>query len=146
MDLFGSLLAMHQTNAKGGMTRDCFISSYLRSCAEDGHEDAPGKGITVSGWMKDKFLAYTAGSILEAGVDTTAGAIQIFLLYMLSNPEALRKAKEEVDQVVGSERMPTWDDETKLPNLVACIKESIRIRPPATFGTFSYSFIHVHFG
>lgn len=135
MELFGGLLEEHKANVKGGMTRDCFISSYLRARADSGHEDAPGIGITEDGWMRDKFLAYTAGSMLEAGSDTTASTLQIFLLCMLSAPEALKKAQEEIDRVVGPGRMPTWEDEEHLPYLIACIKETMRIRPAGTTGT-----------
>ena len=134
MELFGGLLEEHKANVKGGMNRDCFMSSYLKARAYHGHEDAPGTGITQDGWMRDKFLAYTAGSMLEAASDTTATTLQIFILYMLRSPDVLRKAQEEIDGVVGGERLPTWEDEEKLPYLVACIKETMRIRPPLTGG------------
>ena len=78
--------------------------------------------------MRDKFIAYTAGSLLEAGSDTTASSILVFLLYMVCYPEVLKKAQAEIDRVVGGDRMPGWEDEEKLPYLIACIKESWRIR------------------
>ncbi|KAH9831561.1 cytochrome P450, partial [Rhodofomes roseus] len=90
---------------------------------------APGKGLTQGRWLQDKLLAYTAGTILEAGSDTTAMAIATFVLYMLSYPNVLQKAREEIDVVVGADRMPDFDDEERLPYLVACIKESLRHRP-----------------
>ena len=114
--------------------RDCFMSTYLRDRADHGHEDAPGRGITNDGWMRDKFLAYTAGSMLEAGSDTSASVIQTFLLHMLSFPEHLKKAQEELDRVVGPDRLPSWEDEEQLPYLMACIKESMRLNPAATIG------------
>ena len=60
--------------------------------------------------------------------------IQIFLRHMLSFPEHRFRAQEELDRVVGSERMPTWEDEEKLPYLMACIKESMRLQPAANIG------------
>ena len=134
MDLFGALLDQHKTNANDNTYRDCFISSYLRLRAEGGHADAPGKGITSDGWMRDKFLAYTAGSILEASSDTTSSTLQSWVLYMLANPGTWLRVKEEVDRVVGVERMPDWEDEERLPYLVASIKETMRIRPNGNFG------------
>ncbi len=134
MELFGGLLEKHQGNAKGGMSRDCFISSYLHARAEHGHEHAPGRGITPDGWMRDKFLAYTAGSILEASSDTTSSSLQSWVLYMLANPGAWRTVQAEVDRVVGGGRMPDWEDEARLPYLVASIKETLRIRPNGNFG------------
>lgn len=59
---------------KAGRQRvECYASKYLKARAEAGYEDAPGSGLTPDGqWMKDKFVAYTAGTIVEAGSDTTA--------------------------------------------------------------------------
>lgn len=84
--------------------------------------------------MQDKFLAFGAGTALEAGSDTTAMGICTFILYMLNHPEVLRKAREEMDVVVGSDRLPDWDDEPRLPYTVACIKELLRHRPAAPLG------------
>jgi len=41
-------------------------------------------------------------------------------------PEILKKIQEELDGVVGRDRMPTFDDEHSLPYLVAFIKEVTR--------------------
>ena len=128
MDLYGRLLEERKANVKGGLDRDCWVSNYLRARADAGIEHAPGGGLTPDGWMRDKFIAYTAGSLLEAGSDTTASSILVLLLYLVCYPDVLRKAREEIDSVVGSERMPGWEDEERLPYLVACIKESWRIR------------------
>ena len=128
MSLYGRLLEERKANVKGGLSRDCWVSNYLRARADAGIEDAPGGGLTKDGWMRDKFIAYTAGSLLEAGSDTTASSILVFLLYMVCYPEVLKKAQAEIDRVVGGDRMPGWEDEEKLPYLIACIKESWRIR------------------
>ena len=41
-------------------------------------------------------------------------------------PESLKKIQAELDNVVGRDRMPTFDDERSLPYLVAYIKEVTR--------------------
>lgn len=53
---------------------------------------------------------------------------------MLAHPEVLQKVRAEVDRVVGSDRMPSFEDEPNLPYLVACIKETLRRRPPSIMG------------
>nr|GAT53684.1 predicted protein [Mycena chlorophos] len=68
----------------------------------------------------------TAGAMYTAGTGTTVSALGTLVLAMLSNPEALKKAQEEIDRVVGPDRLPDWDDEPNLPYVVACIKESMR--------------------
>jgi hypothetical protein len=41
-------------------------------------------------------------------------------------PESLKKLQAELDNVVGRDRMPTFDDERSLPYLIAFIKEVTR--------------------
>ncbi|PCH35529.1 cytochrome P450 [Wolfiporia cocos MD-104 SS10] len=136
MQLWGRLFSESRVDMANGIARTGFVHQYLRSRAEAGLEDLPGNGVTTDspGWMHDKMLAYTAASMLEAGSDTTAATIETFVLLMLSNQEALKRAREEIDQVVGTERMPTWEDEEALPWMVACIKETMRRRPPTIMG------------
>ena len=115
--------------------KDSFVHSYLTQRAAAGEERAPGKHLTGSGWMQDDFLAYGAGSTLEAGSDTTTSSIVSFILCMLSHPHALQKARAEIDQVVGPDRLPDFDDEERLPYFMACLKESLRLRPATLIGT-----------
>jgi len=49
-------------------------------------------------------------------------------------PEALKGAHEELDRVVGPDRLPTFDDEEKLPYIRAMVKEILRWRPVAVLG------------
>lgn len=134
MVLWGGLLKELQEEIDNGISRDCYVSSYLRQRAEAGHEDAPGCGITEDGWLRDTLLAYTAGTVLEAGSDTTASTMQSFILFMISHPDVMRKVRDELDRAVGPDRMPTFEDEPNLPYLVACIKETLRRRPPTIMG------------
>ena len=48
---------------------------------------------------------------------------------MLYNPAAARKAQEELDRVVGRERLPTFGDESSLPYVNAWLKELNRWHP-----------------
>nr|BAK09499.1 cytochrome P450 [Postia placenta] len=136
MGLWGKLLDECSSDIAKGIARTGFVSDYLRARAEAGLGDLPGNGATDDGvgWMRDKFLAYTAASVLEAGSDSSSTVMFSFILFMLSNPDALQRAREEMDRVIGPDRMPGWEDEDRLPWLVACIKETLRIRPPFISG------------
>jgi hypothetical protein len=59
---------------------------------------------------------------------------------MLMNPDAQAKAQEEIDRVIGTDRLPTFDDESKLPYVSALSKEVFRWQQVAPFGMSSYSF------
>lgn len=54
---------------------------------------------------------------------------------MLMNPAAQDKAQEEIDRVIGTDRLPTFDDEPKLPYVSALTKEVFRWQQVAPFGT-----------
>jgi cytochrome P450 len=79
--------------------------------------------------MSDEQAAYLAGSLLEAGSDTTSAILVGFVQAMLVHPEVQRRAQAELDQVVGHARLPNMDDAQNLPYLRAIVKESIRWMP-----------------
>lgn len=49
-------------------------------------------------------------------------------------PHVLEGAHEELDRVVGLNRLPTFDDEENLPYIRAMVKETLRWRPVAVLG------------
>ncbi|MCJ1448190.1 MAG: hypothetical protein MMC23_008704 [Stictis urceolatum] len=82
--------------------------------------------------FSDELACYIAGSLLEAGADTTASTLYGFVQAMILFPEVQREAQREIDQVIGSERLPTSKDD--LPYVRACVKESVRWMPTAILG------------
>jgi cytochrome P450 len=46
-------------------------------------------------------------------------------------PEAQRKAQQELDRVVGTLRLPTFEDRKNLPYIDAVVKETFRWHPLA---------------
>jgi cytochrome P450 len=49
-----------------------------------------------------------------------------FILAIVTHPEVQVKAQEELDRVVGRERLPEFSDRSKLPYINAIIKEVLR--------------------
>jgi len=68
-------------------------------------------------------IAYVAGG------ETTASAIQTFFLAMVLYPDCVRKAQEELDVVVGRDRLPNFSDKHSLPYICAIVKEVLRWYP-----------------
>lgn len=58
---------------------------------------------------------------------------------MLSSPDCVRRAHEELDRVVGPDRTPTFNDEPNLPYIRGMIKETLRMRPINKFGNNHYT-------
>ncbi|KAF8477871.1 cytochrome P450 [Gautieria morchelliformis] len=69
-----------------------------------------------------------------AAIETTAISLQAFVLGCLLYPEWIPKAQEEIDAVVGSDRLPTFKDRPRLPYVDAIVRETHRWRPAARFG------------
>ncbi|PPQ80417.1 hypothetical protein CVT25_001725 [Psilocybe cyanescens] len=69
------------------------------------------------------------------GVHSTSGIIQWFLALIPSHPEVLHRAQNDLDQVVGRSRWPTFEDEANLPYVRAIIKEVQRVHAPFWFAT-----------
>ncbi|KAJ0298403.1 hypothetical protein Brms1b_013410 [Colletotrichum noveboracense] len=87
---------------------------------------------------------WTAGSIFSGAADTSyhyqsVASVNAFFLAMAKFPEAQKKAQEEIDRVVGSDRLPTVSDRDNLPYLEALIKEVLRWHTIAPMGLLHMS-------
>jgi cytochrome P450 len=71
-----------------------------------------------------------------AGADTTGTAMGSILRFMITNPDVMARARAEIDaaEQAGYLSEPVQYEETRshLPYFVACIKEGLRLNPPAT--------------
>ncbi|KAE8712186.1 Flavonoid 3',5'-hydroxylase [Hibiscus syriacus] len=68
-------------------------------------------------------------NLFTAGTDTSSSIIEWALAEMMKNPEVLKKAHEEMDEVVGRNRMLEESDIPKLTYLRAICKETFRKHP-----------------
>ena len=61
----------------------------------------------------------------------------IFFAAMVLNPEVQQKAQAQIQAVIGSERLPSFDDMANLPYIVAIVKECLRWQPVVALGIFA---------
>ena len=61
-------------------------------------------------------------------------ALQAFFLAIGMHPEVQAKAQEQLDSVVGQDRLPEFDDMSSLPYIEAILLESLRWHPVAPIG------------
>ncbi|SCZ89951.1 BZ3500_MvSof-1268-A1-R1_Chr1-3g01685 [Microbotryum saponariae] len=71
---------------------------------------------------------FLAGAMYGAGSDTTADGISTFILMMVAHPHVLAKAQEELDRVIGHERLPEFSDQDDLVYCQAVVRECLRFR------------------
>lgn len=97
----------------------------------------------VNGDITDEdVIANITGNTYAAGADTVCSGrlhcfdsnipiqanavILSFILAMSLYPEVQRRAQEEIDRVVGKERLPNFQDRSSLPYVNALIDECLR--------------------
>ncbi|KAJ6570092.1 cytochrome P450 [Mycena vulgaris] len=77
--------------------------------------------------MQEDAIKGVAGTMYGGGIDTSRLALRVFVRGILENPEAQKKAQQEIDSVVRS-------DEVDLPYVSACVKETLRWWPITPLG------------
>lgn len=123
----------------------CFVSTLLEDIRDE-------KGETVDK-QRDSDIRWTANSMYSASMDTvsawlpigrlslltsaprqTITVVQHFLLAMITHPEVFKKAQKEIDSVVGTDRLPTFEDRRDLPYLECIMSEVLRWGVPVPLG------------
>lgn len=99
-----------------GNHRPSFVSRVIEHNAE---------GSTGSRQEEDDLKA-SAATLYVAGAETTSSALSAFVLAMVMFPEVQRKAQEEIDRVVGTGRLPRFEDRDNLPYIESVVKEVYR--------------------
>ena len=56
----------------------------------------------------------------------SVSALGTFVLAMTLHEDVQRKAREELDRVVGRDRLPSMDDQPDLPYVTAVVREVLR--------------------
>lgn len=69
-------------------------------------------------------------NILLAGRDTTACTLTFAIYRLAEHPDILKRLREEILDVVGSNRRPSYDDVRNMKFLRAVINETLRLYPP----------------
>ncbi|KAJ9586489.1 hypothetical protein L9F63_019866, partial [Diploptera punctata] len=86
-------------------------------------------------------IQFTVEQLIVVGLDlllpilTTINATLGYLVhYLVRYPHVQRKVQQELDNVVGRDRLPTLDNRPRLPYIEAAIREVMRIRPIIPLG------------
>ncbi|KAL3426712.1 hypothetical protein PVAG01_00221 [Phlyctema vagabunda] len=111
---------------KEGKAPECFVKQFSES-------DYQEQGIS------EIQAAYVAGTMIEAGSETTSSALNSIIKFLAASPQVQIRARDELLKVVGRERTPTFEDEQSLPYIRAMGKEILRMRPPTNIGTPHYT-------
>ncbi len=69
------------------------------------------------------------GAVFIAGGNSTWSTVLSCLLFLTKHPAAQRKAQREIDDLVGLDRLPTFDDRAQLQYLDRFVHEVMRVLP-----------------
>ncbi|XP_042478899.1 phenylalanine N-monooxygenase-like [Macadamia integrifolia] len=83
--------------------------------------------------LSNEEIKAQAADLIYAAVDNPSNAVEWALAEMINKPEMLRKATEEIDRVVGKERLVQESDIPQLNYVKACAREAFRLHPIAPF-------------
>ncbi|XP_067211292.1 methyl farnesoate epoxidase-like [Linepithema humile] len=75
--------------------------------------------------------------LFMAGTETTANSLTYAFLYLILFPRVQKKVQEELDRVIGRDRLPTMADKPKLMYLQVVVLECLRL-----FIAYSFSLPH----
>ncbi|CAL1706719.1 unnamed protein product [Somion occarium] len=114
-EIFFGLLDLVVERMEKNQRNGCFIESVLDRQEQYG--------------LDRELIGYLGGSLLQAGNDTTAVFLQTLLVCIISHPAVQRRAQQEIDSVIGPDRLPEFSDFDNLPYLKAVINEVHRFRP-----------------
>ncbi|XP_006096650.1 cytochrome P450 2U1 [Myotis lucifugus] len=97
-----------------------YIDMYLL------HVDEEKKNNSNSSFNED-YLLYIISDLFVAGTDTTSNSLLWCLLYMSLNPDIQEKVHEEIERVIGADRVPSFTDKAQMPYTEATIMEVQRL-------------------
>lgn len=75
--------------------------------------------------------------IQYADFPQTVSSLSSFFLAMVLHPAVQVKAQAELDSVIGSGRLPDYNDRPSMPYINAIVKEVLRWNPVAPLGDYS---------
>lgn len=89
-------------------------------------EEMNAKKNDASSTMSIRNMVLSAEAMFGAGSGTVKDAVEWTLLYMAIHQDVQKNVQKEIDEIIGSERRPTYADRALMPYTLAVINESLR--------------------
>ncbi|KAH7906556.1 cytochrome P450 [Hygrophoropsis aurantiaca] len=112
-----------KNNITAGTAKPCMVSEMQSRLVESSELGRP-----------DKITRDVAATAFAAAVETTSSVLHVFVLAMVMHPEVQERARAELDSILGTDRLPTFEDRPFLPYLDAILRETLRWNPVVPLG------------
>lgn len=109
------------------VSQPTLVSQLVENCSSKD----PEQGL---GYEDEKVIKLVTAAMYAGAAETTISSLSTFVLAMLKFPEVQRTAQEEIDRVIGKDRLPDYEDRERLPYVDALAKEALRWWPVAPLG------------
>ena len=113
--LYYGLFAELEEKRKLGKAESCYLDFVLDNQAKL--------------HMSHDEVVFLGTALMDAGGQTSSTYLHSFVLAMLSFPDVQKKAQDEIDKIIGNDRLPALEDFDNLPYLRAVTDEVHRYRP-----------------
>ncbi|KAG2336907.1 cytochrome P450 [Suillus weaverae] len=84
--------------------------------------------------MFEATLKKAATTAMIGAYETTTSTLMAFALAMVSYPDVQRRAQAEINSVIGSDRLPAFEDRASLPYVESILRETLRWQPVVPLG------------
>lgn len=107
-----------QRRVAAGDHQPSYVSKLIQQLEQEGNGSLSPED--------ERAIIWSASSLYGAASDSTVITLRAFTLAMIKFPHVQRKAQQEIDSVIGINRLPTFSDREKLPYINALVKEASR--------------------
>ncbi|XP_068964692.1 cytochrome P450 1B1 isoform X1 [Petaurus breviceps papuanus] len=113
----------HRSSLKPGAPPRDMMDAFIHTVGKE--EESPGEA--KPGLRLDTdYVPATVTDIFGASQDTLSTALQWLLILFIRYPKVQARVQEELDRVVGRDRLPSLDDQPHLPYVMAFLYEAMR--------------------
>lgn len=114
-------------SATNDVTDEDFVHGYTKKIEECASHRNPA--------FTDRYLVGNVNAFIMGGSTSTATTMCWHLLVYAKNVDGVQnRVQMEIDEVVGADRRPTWDDRKAMPFTLACVWEVDRWKTAAPLG------------
>ncbi|XP_063284970.1 cytochrome P450 2W1-like isoform X2 [Pelobates fuscus] len=94
-----------------------YVEAFMQKDLNENKTEENGK------IFHEKNLLASMFDLMLGGTETTSTTLQWGFLLMMKYPHIQKKIHEEIDNVIGTERVPQWDDQKNLQYCLAVVHE-----------------------